>query len=518
MIQQSELRAPSNTDNLKTYLSTKPRDDHALLAARWDHAMNDLLWGEANLGYPEDVFNALCNQEIERQVAIGLEAGWLARKMGEDPYRRDVRDPSRAAYVFRLTHLTDDLFDSYRRYEGNWYEWVGYWRVIDEETFDVHLFNFLERYLGQQQFKIRNGEPQKVSASVSPTLVNSVKLALKAKLRTETIGWQTCTLPGGIPFRGSIVVGKHARPASADFFDPNPIPHSFTYTENEPTHLLEMLRTSGVQDDEIATVQQFFGYCLVRETRHQKALGLFGPSRSGKGRLMSAARWLVGEHNYVSKELNKFGNQFALGNLKGKLLCELPDERIDSKRSRVALSRLLKIIGEDAIEFEQKGKDSETEKLFCKIVIVSNELPQLADESGAMLNRLLIVETRVSHAANPDETLESKILSQPDELISWALRGLWSLQERGFAQPENGAGEKYMQANAPIRSFVNECCELSGSALKDQLFAAYQAHTEEAACKADFFKNLRHVVDFDEEKVRDGGKRVRVIQGISLKQ
>ena len=153
-----------------------------------------------------------------------------------------------------------------------------------------------------------------------------------------------------------------------------------------------MLSSSGVRPDEVATIQQFFGYCLTRETRHQKVLGLFGPSRSGKGRMMAAARWLVGESNYVSKELNKFGNQLALGNLKGKLLCELPDERIDSKRSRVALSRLLKIIGEDAIEFEQKGKDPETEKLFCKIVIVSNELPELNDESGAMLNRLLIVE------------------------------------------------------------------------------------------------------------------------------
>ena len=510
------VRQPTNTDTLRTVLLNHPEEKHALIAARWDHASRDVLEGEANVGDWPD-FDELCRAVAQQQIERGLPYGWLSDQLGESPYQRPVRDPSRAAYIFRVANLTDDLFDGYRRYQGKWYEWVGYWQAIDDESFDTRLFNFLEQYLGSVQLTF-NTQRKRASVEVNQTLVNAVKLALKAKLRTEKIGWQTCTLPAGIPFQSVMVVGERVLPASADYFDPNPIPHSFVLTEHEPTHLLEMFSTSGVQSDEQQVLQEWAGYSLTRETKYQKLLGLFGVTRSGKGLYTRFEEWLVGGHNYVSKDLNMFAGRFSLGGLEGKLVCAFPDERLDSKNARVALSRFLKIVGGDSIESEKKNKDSETKKLFCKIVIVSNELPELHDESGAMLNRLLIVETRVSHADNEDTDLESKILSQPDELISWALRGLWRLQKQGhFTVPQNGAAEKYMRVNAPIRCFVNECCERGGSVPKDRLFAAYEAYCEDPIDKAAFCKALYQIVDCRAERVRGGNQRVQVIKGISLK-
>ena len=41
------------------------------------------------------------------------------------------------------------------------------------------------------------------------------------------------------------------------------LPYSFSYTEDEPTELLNMFRTSGVQEDEIQASQEFTGLKLT---------------------------------------------------------------------------------------------------------------------------------------------------------------------------------------------------------------------------------------------------------------
>jgi putative DNA primase/helicase len=57
----------------------------------------------------------------------------------------------------------------------------------------------------------------------------------------------------------------------------------------------EFLGEVWPKDEEaVATVGEFFGLWLTDVTKYQKALGLFGPPRSGKGTLGRVAEGLLG--------------------------------------------------------------------------------------------------------------------------------------------------------------------------------------------------------------------------------
>ena len=49
--------------------------------------------------------------------------------------------------------------------------------------------------------------------------------------------------------------------------------------------------------ESISTLQEWFGYCLLPDTRQQKIALLVGPKRSGKGTVARILKKLVGQAN-----------------------------------------------------------------------------------------------------------------------------------------------------------------------------------------------------------------------------
>ena len=75
-------------------------------------------------------------------------------------------------------------------------------------------------------------------------------------------------------------------------------------------------------------------------------------------------------------------------------------------------SLLLLISGQDPVEIDRKNRPSVTVRLSCRIVISSNELPRIADASGALAGRFVLVRTRQSFHRREDTQLQSRLLAE----------------------------------------------------------------------------------------------------------
>jgi len=93
-------------------------------------------------------------------------------------------------------------------------------------------------------------------------------------------------------------------PPTPAFFTPVRLPFAFDTDAPRPDVWLGFLRQLWGDDDEsIAALQQWFGYCLTPDTRQQKILMIVGPKRSGKGTIARILCQLVGSANTAGPTL-----------------------------------------------------------------------------------------------------------------------------------------------------------------------------------------------------------------------
>src|SRR5262249_61592822 len=127
----------------------------------------------------------------------------------------------------------------------------------------------------------------------------------------------------------------------------------------------------------IATLQEWFGYCLLPDTSQQKILLAVGPKRSGKGTIARVLRGLVGIENTAGPTLAGLGTNFGLWPLLGKTLAIISDARLSGRTdAAVVTERLLSISGEDAQTIDRKNRSHVTCHLPTPFVILTNQLPQ----------------------------------------------------------------------------------------------------------------------------------------------
>src|SRR5258708_34783022 len=111
--------------------------------------------------------------------------------------------------------------------------------------------------------------------------------------------------------------------------------------------------------------------------------------------------------------------------------------------------------------------------------MVSNILPQLGDDSGAIASRIITYSTRRSFLGNEDpQLLASKLLPERAGIMRWALDGLKRLRGRGYFEDFDASKEMRMRLanlSSPTRAFVVERCQLGNefSVEKDALYRAW---------------------------------------------
>jgi len=377
-----------------------------------------------------------------------------------------------------LVHYAGDFF----RYKGTHYD------SVEEATIRSHIYKYLSRCKKQDK------KGNIISFAPNPATVSAVVDATKALTHLENVAntkppvWldgyastrpeasKLISLQNGLFHLEDSVLLPH----SLGFFTQNSLP--FQYDPLATCPQWEKFMRDVWPDDQqsIDTLQEIFGYILSGDTSQQKFFNIIGPRRSGKGTINKILVSLLGLHNTVAPELGELCDTFGLQPWLGKLLASFTDARAPERNRSAVVSQLLRIVGGDTITVNRKNKESWDGYLPTRIMIYSNEVLQLTENSNALTGRMIVLKMKTSFYGREDTNLSTRLMEELSGIFNWAMQGLHRRQERGgyFVQPESGKDLLHTMESLgnPMGTFVEDTLidDPTGAVRKDYLFACYR--------------------------------------------
>jgi putative DNA primase/helicase len=280
-------------------------------------------------------------------------------------------------------------------------------------------------------------------------------------------------------------------------------------------------------DDLIDLMQEWFGYCLIADTRFHKFLLLEGEGANGKSVIVNVLIGIIGQDATSSLPLTSFAGRFDTFHTFGKLL------NISSEASELTSrleDHLKAYTGGDLVTSDRKHRDMFQFRPTARLVVTTNNRPRVADESGGFWRRMILVPFRYQvPASQRDPLLAQRLLKDEAEgILLWAMQGLRRLMEANqFTEPVSSilAQEEYKKESSPVQQFIDDRLEIDPFE-KEQVELVYRAYHQWAEFRREkpmdiavFGKSLRRAVkEIEVIQHRLDGKHVRSYSGIKLQR
>jgi len=222
---------------------------------------------------------------------------------------------------------------------------------------------------------------------------------------------QIIAVQNGLLHLPSLLQGRSTLlPHTPAFFTLNALSYDYQKEATCPKWERFLSETWADDAESIRTLQEWFGYVLLPDTRQQKFLMLIGPTRSGKGTIARVVRAMLGAENVASPTMRSLSGSFGLWGLLGKLLAIVPDASV-AKTSDSFVELIKSLSGEDALDIERKNCCSlSSVNLKTRLMIIANHLPGMHDSSGALGQRLIVLKTSRSWVGKEDRHLTDNCL------------------------------------------------------------------------------------------------------------
>ena len=384
-----------------------------------------------------------------------------AALLKKDTQEEKKKGPSaeEVAKRFLAAQYTQDGVPTLRYFRADWWTWNGkcYCEmpkedlearvarfIIDIPNCDVTV-NFVSSTV-----KTLTGHCL-VKASATPPVW--LKDDLEVKEAGHVIAFENGLLDFDALLKGEDV---ELRAHTPKFFTQVALPYPFD--PNAECHEWVAFLNHNLEGDEeqIAVLQEFAGYCLFWDTRCHKFLLLEGESRTGKSTFTDVVTALLGEDNVSHVPLEMFGQRFSLSSTLGKLANICGDTgKIDS----VAEGQFKQFTGGDRMDFERKYRDTTRAYPTARVIIATNHRPRFLDRSEAIWERMILVPfSKVIPEEERDLDLSERIKrNELPGILRWALAGeVRRREQRHFtkAQAVEDAIEDYKLEANPAREFL----------------------------------------------------------------
>ena len=313
-------------------------------------------------------------------------------------------------------------------------------------------------------------------------------------------------------------IGRRMIPHSPRYKAVNQIPHEFEPGKHvSGNHIKSWLSFIAPERDDREMLLQFAGYSMTRDVRQQKFLILLGEGGSGKSTVIKLIEAVIGEENLSNVSLAQLGQRFASYGLMGKLLNSCADLEVTALEDT---STLKKLLGEDRLSAEAKGKDAVSFKSYAKLIFSTNELPIVkAERTNGFYRRLLILEmNRIPDGKRAD--FFEELTGELDFFIHEAVDALERMYQAGTITESSGSIEavkRLRKDSDTVEAWIDEECTTEHGARTDRgsLFTSYESYCSRsdrtALSRNNFFRALR-TKGFGE--IKSSG--TRCFQGILL--
>lgn len=283
------------------------------------------------------------------------------------------------------------------------------------------------------------------------------------------------------------------------------------------TFLRQILPDPAVRE----RVQEYVGYSLMADARHQRAQLWLGSGANGKGVLANIVQRL--HRRTAAVRLNALEG-FALSECIGASLIfvdEVP-------RASINESLIKSLIAAEKIAIDRKYQSPISVNLHAKWLVLGNTLPLIRDHSVGFWRRWDIVPFTVTvPEADRDSLLAETIIgTELPGVLNWALEGLLRLQERGRFGPMPPAMDAAMRAGMRTAQREGDSVKawFEGNAVgvcdalqlkKKDVYGHYQGWCDSqrllAAESEQFWKAVRKLArDFREGRPRQDGAQTRM--------
>ena len=257
-------------------------------------------------------------------------------------------------------------------------------------------------------------------------------------------------------------------PFSPDYFSRNQLPVSFDPGARYERFLNELLLTAMTEDD-VQTLKQYMGQCLLGRNISQTFLILSGTPGGGKGTLVNVIEQLIGRDNSVELRTNCLTGRFEVGRYLGKKLLIGRDVPPDFLQ-RAGAQKLKSLTGNDTLTAEFKGENSiEVVIGEFNVIIVSNSRLLLRFESDeeAWRRRLLVINYErppLPTEKRIDQFDKVLMATEGSGILNFALAGAAELlsQNRQILRSEEQMkkAESLLMSSDPVSYFISNYVEL----------------------------------------------------------
>lgn len=298
----------------------------------------------------------------------------------------------------------------------------------------------------------------------------------------------------------------------------------------EPVRWLTFL-SELLEPDDILTLQEYLGYCLIPSTKGQKMMMILGKGGEGKSRIGLILNAMMGGSMNVSSIQKIETNRFARADLEHRLLMVDDDMDLNALPKTNYIKSI--VTAEAKMDLERKGIQSYQNQLFARFLCFGNgALTSLYDHSDGFYRRQLILTTKDRPPGRKDDPfLVEKLTGELEGIFLWCLEGLHRLIVNGYQFTVSSRTaenvETIKRSNNNILEFLASTgyirFKADAEASSKAIYEAYKQFCEDNAYHCLSANRLSSELAQNERKYNveatnniylTGGKRVRGFMGI----
>lgn len=300
-----------------------------------------------------------------------------------------------------------------------------------------------------------------------------------------------------------------------------------------PMPLFNKWLTDLFVPEDIVTIQEIMGYCLLPTTSAAEAFILVGDAEAGKSGLGTILLGMFGNAATSMETQDLVTKRFQIASVENKLIA-YDDDLGSAALTDTNLFKKL-VTADTPIRAERKYSDPHEFMSYCRIIACANfMLSSLYDDSDGFFRRLHPIHVKPKPADRKIiRNFYEKILEEEKEqILKWALEGLRRVMANGWTISWSQRSRDYMKRTKSsarhFDDFFEETCEVvedGSTATTAEITALYKRWCKENGIKEMSDKRLANWFSDNAEKLgvhrsenlMRSGKRLRGYRGVKIR-
>jgi putative DNA primase/helicase len=391
---------------------------------------------------------------------VSLDAD-VAPEFSEDALSED-------ALALRFSSLHPDL--RYTDKLKTWHRWTGtYWKadstlqIYDEIRASVReVSNVVAEWKDKDGKKMTGAAKRIASAATTAAVERLAKSDRRHSMEVEE--WDTrldelCTPTGTVE-----LTSGELRPA-------DPLSYHTKITAVGPAAgtpqlwLSVVRRAMGSDDEMVAFLKRALGSCMGDSTRDQSFLVFFGSGGNSKDTILETVSNLLGDYAapcpdevITAHKNNMMPHPTGLDSLRGLRLTTFTETEAGTF---LAESRIKRLTGGNRMKARKMHTDYSSFQPHFRIILATNNKPQLQGVDEAMKRRVKMVHFNVTiPAAERDLELKTKLKCEWPMILQWCIDGYREWLREGLNPPEKVTAftNDFIDEQDVLGRWMNQCC------------------------------------------------------------